>query len=112
MPKQVFTGGIDVNLHNGFYGHITINHTSALPLDDANSIYAKSYTLIGSRLGYKTSFNQKLPIDFFIGADNILDQTYSLGNDLNAAGGRYFNAAPRRNYYVGIQFDLNFSRPR
>ncbi|MDZ7647700.1 MAG: hypothetical protein U5K54_11265 [Cytophagales bacterium] len=60
----------------------------------------------GSRLGYKTSAINRLPIEIFAGADNLLDQTYSLGNDLNAFGGRYFNAAPARNYYAGIRLDF------
>jgi len=83
-----------------------------LPLDDANTVFAKSYTLLGSRVGYKSSFIRKMPIDFFAGADNLLDQTYSLGNDLNAAGGRYFNAAAGRNYYAGLRFDLSLSRSK
>jgi hypothetical protein len=29
---------------------------------------------------------------------------------LNAAGGRYFNAAARRNFYVGLRFDLALAR--
>jgi iron complex outermembrane receptor protein len=43
-----------------------------------------------------------VPFDFFIGMDNILDQRYSLGNDLNAFGGRFYNAAAPRNFYVGL----------
>jgi iron complex outermembrane receptor protein len=37
-----------------------------------------------------------------LGVDNLLDTKYGLGNDLNAAGGRYYNAAPRRNYYLSL----------
>jgi iron complex outermembrane recepter protein len=110
VPEQVFTGGLDLELTKGLYGHFTINYTSSLPLDDANTVFAKSYTLLGARLGYKSRFIHKMPIDFFAGADNLLDQTYSLGNDLNAAGGRYFNAAMGRNYYMGLRLDLNLSR--
>jgi iron complex outermembrane receptor protein len=36
------------------------------------------------------------------GVDNLLDQKYSLGNDINGFGGRYYNAAPGRNYYVAL----------
>jgi iron complex outermembrane receptor protein len=31
-----------------------------------------------------------------------LDEVYSLGNDINAAGGRYYNVAPAKNWYVGV----------
>lgn len=107
VPNRVYTGGLDIALKNRIYWHVTLNYTSSLPLNDANTAFAKSYTLLGSRLGYKTSA-KKLPLDIFAGADNLLDETYSLGNDLNAAGGRYFNAAARRNYYLGARFGINF----
>jgi iron complex outermembrane recepter protein len=110
VPKHVYTGGIDLTLRNGIYWHVTMNYTSSLPLNDANTAFANSYTLLGSRLGYKISSLKKMPIDIYAGADNLLDETYSLGNDLNAAGGRYFNAAARRNFYVGLRFDLALAR--
>ena len=106
VPKRVFTGGMDMELPSGFYGHLTLSYTSSLPLDDANSVCSNSYTLVGTRLGFKSS-QFGVPIDFFVGGDNLLDEIYSLGNDLNAFGGRYFNAAAQRNYYAGIKLDLN-----
>ena len=41
------------------------------------------------------------------GADNLLDQKYSLGNDINAFGGRYYNVAPGRNYWVSLLVQWN-----
>jgi iron complex outermembrane receptor protein len=112
VPDRVITGGLDLEFRNGLYCHVTFNYTSSLPLDDANTVFAKSYFLLGSRIGYKSSFLHKMPIDFFAGADNLLDETYSLGNDLNAAGGRFFNAAAGRNYFAGLRFDLSLSRSK
>jgi iron complex outermembrane recepter protein len=62
---------------------------------------SKAFHLLSAKAGYQKqikSYNIKL----VAGVENILDQTYSLGNDLNAFGGRYFNASPRRNYYATI----------
>ena len=53
---------------------------------------------MGSRIGRKWYA--------FGGADNLLNVTYSLGNDINAAGNRYYNAAAGRNYYLGLRFSL------
>ena len=47
-------------------------------------------------------------MDLFAGVDNAFDVTYSLGNDINATGGRYFNAAPGVNYYGGVSFRYQF----
>jgi len=60
-----------------------------------------------AKVGYKISMQENFQLELFGGSQNIFDETYSLGNDINAAGGRYYNAAPGRNYYVGvaIRFD-------
>ena len=75
-------------------------------LNDANSAAANAYHLLGARLGWKKQTKKmkdhSYRFNFYAGADNLLNEQYSLGNDINAAGGRYYNTAPRRNYYAGI----------
>ena len=44
-----------------------------------------------------------LTVDLYAGIDNATDRRYSLGNDLNAFGGRYFEPAPGRADYGGAQ---------
>ncbi|MER3499010.1 MAG: TonB-dependent receptor [Chitinophagaceae bacterium] len=70
-------------------------------LNDLNSEKTKAYHLVSAKLNY-TFINKNWKIDFFAGAENLLDETYSLGNDINAAGGRYYNAAAKRNFYAGL----------
>lgn len=79
---------------------------SQLPLNDSNSEYADRYELLQTRIGWTAFSNKNVSIELFAGGDNLLNQTYSLGNDLNAAGDRYYNAAPLRNYYGGIRVTL------
>lgn len=92
--------GLDLTFKK-IYLNVTSNYTDAIPLNDANSEYADHYILLGARVGYRANLSA-LPFEVFAGADNLLDEKYSLGNDLNAAGGRYYNAAAPRNYYVGL----------
>jgi iron complex outermembrane receptor protein len=42
------------------------------------------------------------------GGDNLLDETYSLGDDVNASGGRYYNVAPGINFYTNLQIRFLF----
>ncbi|MDH4092641.1 MAG: TonB-dependent receptor [Cyclobacteriaceae bacterium] len=93
--------GADI-IFRKIYINITSGYTDAIPLNDANSEYASSYVLLGARLGIRTNLTKNLPFEAFVGIDNALNERYSLGNDLNAFGGRYYNAAAKRNYYVGI----------
>ena len=109
-PKEVLTGGADLTFAKKFFLNLTVNYTSEIPLNDANSVYAKSYTILGAKAGYKSQLNKKVPFELFAGADNLLDETYSLGNDLNAAGGRYYNAAFGRNFYFGLKLGVDISK--
>lgn len=93
--------GIDLISKTGPYLTITYYYSDAIYLNDANTVEAGSYNLIGSKAGFKTIFS-KYSVDIFGGVDNLLNEKYSLGNDINAFGGRFYNAAPTRNFYIGV----------
>ncbi len=103
-----FVTGADVDL--GFAGNSYINiqylFTDELPLNDANAAYADAYHQLRLKAGVNILKRQRFGAILFAGADNLLNQQYSLGNDLNAFGGRYFNAAATRNYYFGCKINL------
>ena len=100
-PHTISTG-LDVLLKNGFAMTISYYFSDRIPLNDANSEYANSYQLFNARLGYEKSISDRWRLKLIAGAENLLDQRYSLGNDLNAAGGRYYNAAAGRNFYASL----------
>ena len=106
-PANSITGGADFSFFKKFYFNFTLNFVDKIPLNDATSFYSSDYLLIGSRLGYKKQLGKKALLEIFAGIDNALDQRYSLGNDLNAVGNRYFNAAAPRNYYFGVKLLFN-----
>ncbi len=87
----------------GLYLNLTYNFTDKIPLNDANTVYADAYHLVQTKVGYKTSFTDRLKLELFAGIDNLLNETYSLGNDLNAFGNRYYQPAAPRNYYGGVK---------
>ena len=101
-PKLVNVCGIDIQTKGDFYLNTTFNYTSSIWLNDGNTVQSKPYRLLQAKIG-KQFTCKKCSIEIFAGADNILNQVYSLGNDLNAFGSRYFNPAPERNYYGGIK---------
>ena len=81
------------------------NHVGKLPLNDANSVYAVAYDLLQLKIG--KLFNiKRTEISIDAGVDNLLNQKYSLGNDINALGGRYYNPAPGRNLVVSLKLKL------
>jgi iron complex outermembrane receptor protein len=100
--KHTISTGIDITTKGGFNAAITYYYSGKIPLNDANTAYADAYNIVGAKLGFQKWIKDKWRFRFMAGADNLLDEKYSLGNDLNAFGGRYYNAAPGRNYYVAV----------
>ncbi len=98
---------LDLQARSGIYLNFTYNFTDKIPLNDANSVYADSYQLVSLKTGWKFLIKQKHLIDVSFGIDNLLNEKYSLGNDLNAFGRRYYNPSPERNYYGGLKVNLN-----
>ncbi|HRP57886.1 TonB-dependent receptor [Agriterribacter sp.] len=105
VAKTIWSGGFDMSTAPGMYLNTSFTQTSKLPLNDANGFYAPSYQVLLARLGWKKEFNA-FSIELFTGTDNALNQLYSLGNDINAFGNRYYNPAPARNYYGGLIVNL------
>jgi len=106
VAENTIAAGADVFTRPGFYLNVTYYYSDPIALNDANSEFAASYNLVGGRLGWKKSLRKKSRLDLFIGIDNAFDIAYSLGNDINAAGGRYYNAAADRNFYGGVSLGL------
>ena len=107
VPSGSFSTLADLQLKNGVYANLTYYLASKIYLNDANTASAHGYDLLGARLGFRKVWQDLRRINFYVGADNLLDEKYSLGNDINAPVGRYYNAAPGRNYYVGLSFTLD-----
>jgi iron complex outermembrane receptor protein len=93
--------GIDW-MYKSFTAALTYFYSSELPLNDANTAYATGFHIAGIKLGYAAPLRNNLKAQVSAGINNLLDQKYSLGNDINAFGGRYYNAAPERNFYVTL----------
>lgn len=102
VPRTIWVTGMDIEIRNGVYLNTSVNATGSLPLTDANDVLAEAYQLVQLKLGYRTG-QKKQQCDWFIGVDNLLDQRYSLGNDINALGKRYYNPAPGRNAFAGVR---------
>ena len=105
VPKNNFVAGIDIETKNHFYCHIQYSQTSSLPLDDANSEFTDAAHLLQLKLGKRFS-SQNTELHVYAGIDNLLNELYSLGNDINAAAKRFYNPAAPRNFFVGMS--VNF----
>jgi iron complex outermembrane receptor protein len=101
VAKQVLVSGLQLKFPAGLNLFVQHNYTSGIPLNDANTVFAPHYNLLQAKAGWQHPLSRNTRLELFAGADNLLNQRYSLGNDLNAIGNRYYNPSPLRNYYVG-----------
>jgi len=106
VPQQVLISSLQVRFPQSLYFFIQHNYTSRLPLNDGNTVFAPHYNLLEAKIGWQHLFSHKTKFEIYGGVDNILNENYSLGDDLNAVGNRYYNPAPLRNYYVGIKVTI------
>ncbi len=106
VPQQVSGAGFVLHFLNGFILSSQLINTGKIPLNDANTVYAGSYNLLQAKIRWEQPNQRKLNWEVFAGADNLLNQKYSLGNDINAFGNRYYNAAAPLNVYGGISLKV------
>jgi len=102
VPDQVVVTSLQFKLPEYFYFFISYNYTSKIPLNDASTAWAPGYNLLQAKAGWHHNFKDLGRLELYAGADNLLNEKYSLGDDFNAIAGRYYNAAAPRNYYLGL----------
>jgi iron complex outermembrane receptor protein len=105
VPRTIQVSGADFALPQGWFTSVVLNRTSAVTLNDAATVEAGAYHLLQAKIGRHWQIG-RLQAEVFVAADNLLNETYSLGNDLNAMGNRYYNPAPVRNFSGGMLLRL------
>ena len=111
MSSTAETESVEVSWFSstGFYASFDATYNGSLFADNANETEVESYSVSNLRLGYN-GFIGDWELAPFLGVNNIFDEEYNNNIRINAFGGRYFEPAPERNFYVGITVRKNFSR--
>jgi len=82
--------------------HIQYIYTDKLFLNDANTEVLPAYQIFNTKFDY-----QRGKWNVWLSAENLGDILYSSGPDLNAVGGRFYNASAGRNFSLGLKITLN-----
>jgi iron complex outermembrane receptor protein len=101
VPIQQFTSSLQYNFSNGWGTVLQTQYNGKLYSDDANQTQVEDYFLTNFRLW--KSFKK---LSFFGGVNNVFNKYYFDNIRINAFGKRYFEPAPLRNYYIGL--NINF----
>lgn len=99
--KHQATSSVTYNYKKRLSVFVRLQSLSKIALTDANDVYASPFTLMQSGV----SLNHKR-CRYFFSIDNLLNTSYSLGNDINAAGRRYYNPSSPRSYMAGMRIQM------
>ncbi len=107
VAPTTLVAGADLEIKRGFYAHLTYQFLNPFPLNDANTAAADPTRLLQATAGYRRTLS-RWTVDLYVSGDNLLNQPYSLGYDINAIGGRFYNAAPARNFLAGVRVGIGW----
>lgn len=110
VPRLIQTTGMDAIFKYGFSLYATYQHGSSLYLNDANTLKNTPYNQFTARAAWKKSWGLHLYSELSASAEKVNAGIYSLGYDLNAFGNRYYNAAPKKNYWVGFKLGWEWGK--
>ena len=101
IPKQQFFASISYNFNNGLGVMSQNQYNGSIYSDDANQNLVSPYFL--SNLKIWKSYNN---LEVFGGINNLFNRLYNDNIRINAWGKRYYEPAPTRNFYLGINYTL------
>lgn len=84
------------------YSHF---YTSKIPLNDANSVWSEQSLVGNIQFRFPLELD-RTTVNLFLQIQNLYNEDYVSGFDINAFGNRYYNPAARRNFIFGVK--VNF----
>lgn len=101
-PKQQWFFGLDLTLKPNIKLYNAYSFTSSIALNDANTVWTKEYHQWNFNVQYETRVVNKWRGTLFAQGQKTWNTPYGLGNDLNAAVGRFFNPSAPWKWQIGI----------
>ena len=106
IPKNVFNSNISYKTENGLIFLTELIYNDKIYSSNNNDVFEKPYWLSNFKISKKIN-NKNLFWDIYFGLNNIFNTYYSDNIRLNAFGGRFFEPAPLRNFYLGLNLKVN-----
>ena len=108
VPKNKLNSGVQVKHTNGLFWNTTHQYVGEIPMNDANTLYSDSFSIISSKIGFVKHFDANFSVSVNAGVQNIFNAKYAQSVLINAVGfgsaePRYYYPGNNRNYYGGLQ---------
>ena len=105
IPNSQFFFQLKHSSKTNWQGTLSLEHVGAIFANNSNSVEIKDYQKMRIQ-GQKTLNLAWGSLDFFGGVNNLLNTVYYDNIRLNAFGGRFYEPAPGRNFYLGLSLGL------
>ena len=92
---------------SGFSTAVTARWDGEVQVDDANSESADSFMVVGWRAGIDREFGP-WQLGARLRVENLFDETYAGSVIVNASNDRYYESAPGRHWFAGVEAALAF----
>jgi iron complex outermembrane receptor protein len=112
VPDTKVGGGIILGI-SGAYFSADMMYVDDIPMNDANTEFSDSYSVLNLKAGYRLQASEKLLLHFAAGVNNVADEHYASMVLVNAtappnAAPRYFYPGLPANYYGQFSFSYSF----
>jgi len=107
IPRHLINLALDWTHDSGLYAGWDLLYAGHFYADDANSVETGDYLVSNLRGGFRWQAD-RWTLEPFVGINNLFDENYMSNIRLNAAFGRYYEPAPRRNAFGGISVSYGF----
>ena len=113
VPDKQLNFGLDVNTKKGFNLNMSYRIIGEIPMNDSNTKYSESYSLLDVKANYIFTISKFLRTELNAGVNNALDEKYAASILPNAVGfgvaqPRYFYPGNPINYYGGFSISYIF----
>lgn len=113
VPGKQLNFGLDVNTKKGFSINMSYRIIGEIPMNDSNTKYSESYSLLDVKANYIFKLFKVLRTELNAGVNNALDEKYAASVLPNAVGfgvaqPRYFYPGNPINYYGGFTISYIF----
>lgn len=88
-----------LTIPKGIFFNLNYLFKSQIFLNDENTDKSDSYHLMAIKTGWNGNIKPLSEVEVSIGVNNLFNQVYSYGNDVNAFGRRYYQPSPGRNFF-------------
>lgn len=105
VPRTTINSLLNFTFFKKLYVDYSHFYTSKIPLNDANSVWSKSSLVGNIQFRFPVDF-EKTRVNLYLQVQNLYNEDYVLGFDINAFGNRYYNPAAKRNFILGIKVDF------